>query len=797
MAEPTAAGSYIGRSMPRREDDYLLRGHGRFIDDLSESRDQLHLGFVMSPHAHARIVSIDISSAAALPGVVAVLTGADLAKITKPICTEIEFPGYKRNERPILAIDRVRFVGEQVAVVVAETAYIAQDAIELVQVEYDPLPAAAELESAHRPGAPLVHDHIARNAIFQTEFKTKHFDEEFAKGAHVLREHFRSGRVAGVPIEPRGCLAIPDHVGDSLIFYSSTQIPHLLRTKLSHCIGCPEPRIRVVVPEVGGGFGTKAQVYPEEIVAAALALKYRRPVKWIQDRREELLTNIHARDHLYDIEVAFGGDGVIQAIRVELLTNAGAYSSFPFGCTLETTGGVRMLVGPYKIRNYAYKAFSIATHTCPSGAYRGVAQPICFLTIEGMMDRIGRKLGIDPAEVRLRNIVPTRDLPWVNVVGVRYDTGSYEECLRRAMAMVDYETFRTGQLGGRLVDGKFHGIGICCFTEISGAGSPGWRARGIRHLPGFDSAIVRVEPTGKVTAFISHANGGQGHLTTFAQIVAENIGARFEDVTIVEGDTSVSPYGTNTFASRSAVTGGGAAIRASGKVAEKMKRLAGHILEASDRDIVLAEGYASVVGSSQLRVSFEEIAKTAYSMNDRALPAGEEFGLETTDYYDPPLATMANAVHIVAVSVDADDGRIAINRYVVVHDCGRIINPAVVNGQIHGGTAQGIGEALMEELVYDGQGQLMNANLLDYLLPTALDIPDYEIEHIESPSIDTVGGFKGVGEGGVIGAVPAIANAVADALSELGANINRIPLRPGDLSNLIRKLRTDGASGIR
>ena len=791
-ASTTAGGGYIGQSILRREDAYLLRGHGRFIDDLSESRDQVHLGFVMSPHAHARILALDTAAAKALPGVIDVLTGADLAKITKPMCTEIDFPGYVRNERPVIAVDKVRFVGEQVAVVLAKSPYIAQDAIDLVHVEYEPLPVSADLDAARQAGAPLVHDHIERNTIFQAKFKTENFDEEFAKGEFVLKERFRSGRVAGVPIEPRGCLAVPDHVGDSLIFYSSTQIPHLLRTKLSLCIGCPEPRIRVVVPEVGGGFGTKAQVYTEEIVAAALALKYRRPVKWIQDRREELLTSIHARDHRYEIEVAFNQDGVIQAVRVELLTNAGAYSSYPFGCTLEPTGGARMLVGPYKIRNYAYQAYAVATHTCPSGAYRGVAQPTCFLTIEGMMDRIARKLGIDPSEVRLRNIIPTRDLPWVNAVGVRYDTGSYEESLRRALETIGYDEFRKAQPKDRLVDGKYRGVGICCFTEISGTGTPGWRARGLVHLPGFDSALIRVEPTGKVTAYMSHANGGQGHLTTFAQIVAEKVGARFEDVTIIEGDTAVSPYGTNTFASRSAVTGGGAAIRASGKIAEKMKRIAGHLLEASAQDIVLVDGQASVVGVPDMAVSFQDIAKTAYSMNNRGLPAGEEFGIEANDYYDPPLATMANAVHIATVAVDAEDGRVTIERYVVVHDCGQIINPIIVNGQIQGGTAQGIGEALMEELVYDAEGQLMNANLLDYLLPTALDVPDFEIDHIESPSIDTVGGFKGVGEGGVIGAVPAITNAVADALSGISVNINRIPLRPSDLSRLIREAARAG-----
>ncbi len=777
---------YVGREMLRREDEYLLRGKGRFVDDLAEPRDLIHLAFVLSPFAHAAIEAIDAQAALALAGVIAVLTGDDLARLVRPIETEIDFPGYIRHGRDVLARRVVRFVGEQVAVVLAENAYVAADAVELVDVTYRPLPVAADLETARAPGMPLVHDHIPNNVIFENHFATENFDAVFAAAGQVVRERFRSGRVAGVPIEPRGCLALPDPVADSITFYSSTQVPHILRTALAHNLDFSESRIRVVVPEVGGGFGTKAQVYPEEFVAVALARKYRRPVKWIQDRREELLTNIHSRDHRYDVAAAIDGDGRITALKLELLTNAGAYSSYPFGCTLEPTGGARMIVGPYQIRNYAYDCYAIATHTCPSGAYRGVAQPTCFLAIEGIMDRIGRRLGIDPAEVRRRNTIRPDQMPWTNVVGVRYDTGSYLESLEKALAAIGYDEFRARQPADLQSAGKYRGSGICAFTEISGTGAPGWRARGLIRMPGFDSAQIRVEPTGQVTAFISHANGGQGHLTTFAQVVADQLGAKFEDVTIVEGDTASTPYGTNTFASRSAVTGGGAAIRASDKVAAKMRRIAGHMLEAAAHDIVLRAGRAEVAGVPELSVSFEQIAETAYSMNNFSLPDGEDYGLQATDFYDPPLATMANAVHVATVAVDREDGTIAIERYHVVHDCGRIINPIIVAGQIHGGTTQGLGEALMEELVYDAEGQLLNANLLDYLLPTALDVPDYRLDHIESPSIDTVGGFKGVGEGGVIGAVPAITNAVADALAGLNANVNRIPLRPSYIAALIR-----------
>ena len=752
----------------RREDEYLLRCKGRFVDDLPVQQDTIHLGFVLSPYAHARIKRIDASQALELEGVLAVLTGEDMAELIQPIITEIDFPGYQLHSRDALARDKVRFVGEHVAVVLAESLYTAQGAAELVDVDYEPLPVAVDLETAHLPEAPLVHEEIEDNIIFKGSFATEGIDEAFASSEHVVHERFRTGRVAGVPIEPRGCLAVPDHVGDSLIFYSSTQVPHLVRTAIARFTEIPESRLRVVVPEVGGGFGTKAQIYTEEFVVAALAWRWRRPVKWIPDRREELLTSIHARDHLYDVEASFDGEGVVQAMRLKLYTNAGAYSSLPFGCQLEATGGARMIVGTYRIRNYAYECFAIATNTCPSGAYRGVAQPSCFFALEGLMDRIARKLGLDPGEVRRRNTIRPEDMPWTNALGVRYDTGGYLKVLDRALNKIDYEGFRERQPADRLVNGKYRGIGICAFTEVTGTGALGWRVRGLVRTPGFDSGQVRIEPSGKITAFVSHATSGQGHLTTFAQIVADALGADIADVTIVEGDTGATPYGTGSFASRSAITGGGALIRASRKVHNKISRIAGYMLEAAPTDIVIENGRAHVAGVEDMGHSFAEIAETAYSMNKLGLPEGEEFGLEAADFYDPPLVTIANGVHICTVSVDAEDGRVAIDNYVVVHDCGRIINPLVVDGQVHGAIAQGIGEVLMEELVYDAEGQLVNASLLDYLLPTVGDMPDVEIDHIETPSLDGEGGFKGVGEGGIVGAVPCVAGAVADALTAAG-----------------------------
>jgi carbon-monoxide dehydrogenase large subunit len=779
----------IGQDILRREDSYLLRGRGRFLDDLAEPGDVIHLGFVCSPYAHARILSVDAAEALALPGVIDVLTGPDLAGRIKALAPEIEIEGYREVRRPVIAVDKVHFVGEYVAVVLAESPYTAQDAIELVEVDYDPLPAVAGIKEAYAADAPVVHEVLGDNVLFESHFETEDFEAHFQDADLVLEEEFRLGRVTGVPIEPRGCMAIPDPTANSITLWTTTQIPHIVRTAVADHLAMPEPLLRVAAPAVGGGFGTKAQVYPDELIVTDLARHYCRAVKWVQDRREELLSDAHAREHIHKIQVACNRDGVIQAVRLDYMTNAGAFSTHPFACTLEATGGARMLPGPYKIRNYKYDVHSLATNTAPTGAYRGTGQPSCFLAIEGMMDRIGRELGIDPAEVRRRNVVLPEEFPYVNVVGVRYDTGSYLESLERALEMAGYEDYRRNQPADRLVDGKYRGIGICNYTEVSGTGAPGWRVRGFSKMPGFDSSLVRVEPDGRVTVHLSQADAGQGHYTTFAQVAADRLGIGWEDVTVVEGDTAKTPYGT--FASRGSVVGGGSLIRCSEKVAMKIRRIAGHMLNVDAERLVLKDGRVQAADAPEIGLSMKEVAETAYSMNNLPIPQGEEHGLEATDYYDPPLVTLANGAHVVQVAVDPEDGRVEIERYAVVHDCGTVINPMIVEGQVQGATAQGIGEALMEEIVYDADGQHLNANLLDYLLPTALDVPDLDMDYIETPSIDTVGGIKGVAEGGVTGAVPAIANAVADALVGLGANINSVPLRPSLVLAKIHEARGD------
>lgn len=782
----------IGSPVLRREDSYLLRGLGQFLDDLPEPNGTIHLAFVASPHARADIRAIDASAARALPGVIAVLTGRDFEGRVRRLAPTIELAGYREARRPVVAVDRVNFVGEYVAVVLAESPYIAQDALDLVEVAYDALPAVATIDDALAAGAPVIHPGLGDNLLFKAHFETPEFEAHFAATDLVLAETFRTGRLTGVMIEPRGCMACPDPVADNFTLWTSTQIPHIVRTAVAEHLGMAESALRVATPAVGGGFGTKAHVYPDELIVVDLARRYRRAVKWVQDRREDLLTNAHAREHTLAIEVAVGRDGVIGAVQLDVRTNAGAFSNHPYSCTLEATAAVRMMPGPYRIRNYRYDVCSVATNTAPTGAYRGTGQPSAFLAIEGMMDRIGRRLGIDPAEVRRRNVIRPEEFPYVNVVGVRYDTGSYLPSLERALAMIGYDAFRRAQPADRMVDGRYRGIGICNYTEVSGTGAPGWRVRGFARMPGFDSSRLVVEPDGRITVYVSQADAGQGHYTTFAQIAADRLGTRWEDVTVIEGDTAKTPYGTGTFASRGSVVGGGTIIRCSAKVAAKVRRIASYMLGLAPDRLVMRDGRVFDRDDPARGLSLREVAETAYSMNNLGLPQGEEHGLEATDYYDPPMVTMANGTHVVQVAVDPGDGRIEIERYAVVHDCGRVINPLIVAGQVHGATAQGIGEALMEEIVYDDGGQHLNANLLDYLVPTAMDVPDLDLSHIETPSIDTVGGIKGAAEGGVTGALPAIANAVADALSGLGVNIARVPLRPAFVLAQIRAAQGQG-----
>jgi carbon-monoxide dehydrogenase large subunit len=670
--------------------------------------------------------------------------------------------------------------------VVATNPYIAEDAAELVQVDYDVLPAVVSLDDALAGGAVRVHEDLSDNVVFRRLHSIDGTEEAFASSEHVLSDSFVSSRLAAVPMETRGFIASFDRGQGTLTLWAPTQMPHKLRWELANTLGLREHDVRVIIPDVGGGFGQKAQVYPEDVVGAAVSRHLGCPVKWIQDRQDDMMTSTHARDYRFDVDLAFSKEGIIQALRARVAVNIGAYPTW-MTAGIEAGGAGVFMIGPYRIKHYAYDVCSVATHKSPVGVYRGVAAPICAFTVETLIDRAAALLGIDPIELRRRNLLRPSDLPYVNAVGVTLDTASHIDCLDRALEMSGYYEFKNTRSGRPGADGRLRGIGLATITEHTGQGSSRMRARGqSARSPGFDGASIRMEPDGRVIAHVSHTTQGQGHLTVFAQLIADHLGLEMKDISVFEGDTALMPFGTGTVASRGAVSGGGAIIRASQKIADKLRRVAGYLLEASPGDIELADGKASIVGVPGHSISVRELAECCYFVGSKQLPPGEPFGLDAVEFYDPPTSSYSNATHVAAVAVDPRTGQVAVERYWVVHDCGRILNPMIVDGQVHGGIAQGLGEALMEAMEFSEDGQPLTTTLIDYVIPTALDVPDIEMAHFETPSTTTLGGMKGAGEGGVIGAVPAIALAVSDALSSFKPRITRLPLTPSAIIEMMR-----------
>jgi carbon-monoxide dehydrogenase large subunit len=771
--------SRIGESALRTEDERLLRGKAAFLDDL-EAGGAGHVAFVRSSHAHALVRAVDTAAAAAAPGVIAVFSAADLGGAIKPIAADFAAPGFKVTERPVLALDRVRFVGDALAMVVARDPYLAADAAELVEPDLDPLLAVSEAAAAVQPGAPRVHEAIADNILFEGAFESEGFAAIHAKAQHRLRERFVAGRISAVPMEPRGCLARFDDGTGVLTVWSSTQVPHMVQTCVAEHLGLRQSDVHVIVPEVGGGFGMKAVVYPEELLVAAAARRLGMPVKWVQDRYDDFLSSAHARDHAYEVEAGFTSEGVLTSICADILVNVGAYASLPFGSSLEANGAPRNMPGPYRLRHFKYRTRAVATHTSPTGAYRGVSGPIAFFAMEGILDRIARRLKLDPAEVRRRNLV--EEFPYTNVLGLEYPEGVFRPALERALAVAGYPALRRRQQEHDGADGRSFGVGIAVVTEQTGMGAARYKARGLYRVPGFESASVRVEPDGTVTAGISQAAAGQGHATAFAQVVSEHLGAPLEDIRIIEGDTARTPFGTGTFASRGVVIAGNAVSRAALKVREKMARIAAGLLECDAADLEFRDGHAAVVGVPGLRVSLRDIASVAYSVGRQAPRAGEAHGLQATEYHDTPSAVVGSTVHVASVIVDRRTGGVQVDRYAVVHDCGLMVNPALVDGQIQGATVQGLGEVLMEKMSYDGEGQPLTISLMDYQLPRCIDVMPMAIEPMHSDAGART--FKGVGESGIMAAVPALAGAIGDALD---LAVSELPLTSRAIVQLIRE----------
>ena len=777
---PSTESRSIGETVIRVEDDRLLRGRACFIDDLEYGAETLHVAFVRSPHAHASIVKIATESVASMPGVFAVWTAADIDGLVKPMTSDSAQPGTKITHRPTLAVERVRFVGDAVAMIMAADPYVALDAAETLEVEYRPLPAVTEAADACRPDAVLVHDYVSDNILFETTSATADFDEKHLSAPLKIAERFTTHRVAGVPIEPRGCAAVFDPRGDQLTMWSSTQCPSILHNAIVEHLKLRQSQVRVITPDIGGGFGPKAAIYPEELLVAAAAMQLKRPVKWIQDRYDDFLTSTQARDHEYEIEIGFTDEGRIVSLFADILVNVGAYVAMPFGASFEANGASRNMPGAYRLSNFKFQARAVTTNTCPTGAYRGVSAPLACLVMEGMIDRIARLLDLDPAEVRRRNLVV--EFPFVNALGLPYREGCFLPAMERCMEIADYAGLQARKR--TMKDGMLRGVSVVVITEQTGMGAARFKQRGLYRIPGYEAASIRIEPDGTASAYVSMAAIGQGSATSFAQITSDTLGVPMGDIRVVTGDTGLGPRGTGTIASRGMVVAGNAVLAASREIAVKVKRIAASFLGCDPSDVFLKDGFAQVRTSPNLHISLAQIATAAYSGGDMILNKSESHGLESTIYYDTPSAEIASAAHVVAVAVDPLSGCVTIEKYAVVHDCGRMITPGLVDGQIHGGVMQGIGEVLMEEIAYSPDGQPMSVSLMEYQLPRCANAVPIMIDAVHSEKGVAI--IKGVGEGGTIGAVPAVTNAIADALAPFGIAINEIPLSVPVIRKMIR-----------
>ena len=770
-------GKMVGARVRRVEDPRVLLGTSQYVDDL-DLPNSVALAFVRSPYAHARILSIDVNTAQDRSDVQLVVTGADIAEAIKPLRVVYDpnkAPTHKSCDWPVLAQGKVRFVGEAVAVVVATDRYAAEDAAGVIDVEYEPLDPVCDVEQALAADAPLVHEEWGDNVMQTLRVEIGEVAKAFHVADCVVSERLTTGRHMALPMETRGCVASFERGTDTLTVWSSTQVPHMLRSHLALVLDFPEHHIRVIAPDVGGGFGQKAHLFPEEAVAAYLARRLGRPVKWIEDRRENLSASLHAKQQVAQAELAVRQDGTILGIRGRFVSDVGAYSEYPWGSAFEAGHAASSMPGPYKTPAFAFEAVSVATNKTTIGVYRGVGLPIGVLTMERLMDLAAHKLGLDPAEIRLRNMIRKEEHPYTTIIGAEVESGSHRESLQKALDILGYKECRAEQQRAR-AQGRYLGIGIGCYLEGTAPSSAAFASMGL-HMGGYESATVRMDVAGTVTVLVGTHSHGQSHETTLAQVAADELGLPLAAIRIIEGDTNAVPYGMGTWGSRSAVTGGGAISKASQKLRSKMLRIASRMTEVPDDDLELAAGMIRRKADATPLLPIKEFAYRVL-VQAGSLPPDEEPGLDATAHYEPPPSTHANASHIALVEVDSDTGKVDLLRYIVVEDCGTIINPTVVDGQIQGGVAQGIGTALYEHAIYDENGQFLTGTLMDYIIPTAVDVPQVEIGHIESPSPYTPHGIKGMGEGGAIAPPAAIANAVADALAPFDVRVNAIPLTP-------------------
>jgi carbon-monoxide dehydrogenase large subunit len=774
MSKNGSEEKYVGRAIKRTEDPRLIQGLGHYVDDIKLA-GELYVAFLRSSYAHARLISIDTEAAKSAAGVVAVYTGSDIDGRVGAVPCAAALEGLKIPKYPVLAIDKVIFVGQPIAAVVATSRYAARDAVDLINIDYEPLDVVVDPEAAAQPTTPVIHEEFGDNIAYVHRAGLGDVDAAFAQADRVIKQRMQHQRLAPVSLEPRGVLASYLPGEQHLTVWTSTQIPHLLRTQLAIMVGLPENKVRVIAPEVGGGFGSKLNVYAEEALLGFISMQLNQPVKWMESRRENLSATIHGRAQTGVIELAVKNDGTILGLRYVVTADLGAYHQLLTPAIPTLTG--LMLSGCYKIPAISMVCTGVFTNKMSTDAYRGAGRPEATYVVERIIDIVAQELGLDAVEIRRHNFPKPDEFPFATQTGLFYDSGNYEAALDKALAIVDYQKLRAEQQAAR-ADGRLIGIGVSTYVEICALGPSAAMPAG-----GWESATVRVEPTGKVTVLTGASPHGQGQETSFAQITADMLGVNMDDVYVVHGDTAIVQYGIGTFGSRATAVGGTAVVYATEKVIAKAKEIAAHLLGISSASVTFEQGVFS--GSPEdKQVTIQQVALAAHLANN--MPPDVEPGLSATYFFEPKNFTFPFGTHICIVEIDRETGDIKIVRYVAVDDCGKVINPMLVEGQIHGGIAQGLGQALFEEVVYDESGQLITGTLMDYALPKAHQLPRYELDRTETPTDVNPLGIKGVGEAGTIGSTPAIVNAVIDALRPFGVKHIDMPLRPEKIWRLMQ-----------
>jgi carbon-monoxide dehydrogenase large subunit len=767
----TKTRTHVGQKIKRKEDPRMITGTATYLDDI-KLPNMHYAAIVRSPYAAARINHIDATGALELPGVVACFTGADLDGLGNVPCG-VSLPGLRIPSHSVLAKGRVYYAGHPVAVVVATDRYVARDAAERVEVDYTPLPAVADPEKALEPGAPAVHPEWPDNVSFVYKQENGEVDKAFAEADVIVKQRMLQPRLVASPMEPRGAIGDYHAAEGTLTLHSSTQIPHLLRSIAASVLGIAEHKMRVIAPEVGGGFGCKADVYAEELLVCFLSRKIGKPVKWVESRREHFMAASQGRGHVDYYEIAAKKDGTILGIKLKIIQDIGSHQQLL--TALIPTLSVLMLPGLYRCKTFRAEVIGAFTNCFPTDAYRGAGRPEATYGIERIVDCLAAELNLDPAELRLRNFIEPQEFPYATGTGLIYDSGNYARILRKALDTIGYAELREQQREARK-QGRLMGIGIATYGEICAFGPSPYTPAG-----GWESATVRIEPGGQVTVHTGVSPHGQGEETTFAQIVADELGVSMDDVVIVHGDTAIVQYGIGTFGSRGTAVGGTAMYLAIEELKKKIIKYGAMLLESEN--VYFADG-AVVCATTGKAVPLAQIAAASYRA--LKLPPGTEPGLVATSYWEPMNFTFPFGAHVVVTEVDRETGNVKIVRYVAVDDCGKIINPLIVAGQIQGGIAQGIGQALYEQMVYSEDGQLLSGEYTDYAIPKAAMIPWIEGHHTETPSPVNPLGVKGVGEAGAIGAPPAIVNSVVDALSHLGVRHIDMPLTPEKVWNAIQ-----------